>query len=544
MSGLWTVARDLEAVVTRWVPRLLTHICRDPGSPAFGACDRDWWHYKSRDFPSIILQQAGYAAWLAGGLETFAALQPELCTLARASCRFWSDRAVRHGAFEEYYPWEEGYPPLAFSTLAVAKLVREGVVAPREVEAGSRAAARQLLERFEPEAANQQVAGLAALAVLERNHPGLVPPAEFARLKTRTLALQSREGWFQEYGGPDLGYLSVTLDLLCDLHDSTHDPAYLEAAGKALDFLAALVPAGVESIGIHNSRNTDYVLPYGIVRFVTGRTIRAAAAASLFARLYGGVSAPTHFVHAIDDRYVCHHAGHSLVRACRELRRFLAGRQVEGCDAPEVRAAAPEQLFAESGQFVRVSATPATIIRVSLKKGGVWSLRSSRARAADFGWVATVGRRQFVTHWWSEQWTWERESEGFRVEGTLVPHEERLSSPLAHAGLRLASFLLGRRIIGWLKSRLVFRAAESPYRFERRLVLEPERVLVRDRIRGLPASATVTVAPRAQKRHVASADGFHAEDLHRLEAVGCEMSSRLTSEGFEAEAVYRFDPRS
>ena len=201
------------------------------------------------------------------------------------------------------------------------------------------------------------------------------------------------------------------------------------------------------------------------------------------------------------------------------------------------------RLFAESGQFVRVSATPATVIRVSLKKGGVWSLRSSRVRAADFGWVATVGGRQFVSHWWSERWTWERDSEGFRVEGTLVL-EERLAGPLAHAGFRLASFFLGRRIIGWLKSRLVFRAAESPYRFERRLVLEPERVLVHDRIRGLPAGAAVTAAPRAQKRHVASVNGFHAEDVQRLEAVMCEISSRLTSEGFEAEAVCRIDPRS
>jgi hypothetical protein len=538
MSALSQSASSLEEVVSRLVPRLLSQICRDPGSSAHGACDRDWWHYKIRDFPSIILQQGGYTAWLAGDLEAFAPLRDGLRELARAACRFWNDRARRRGAFEEYYPWEEGYPPLAFSTLAVTKLVREGVIAPGDVDSGARIAARQLLERFEAEAANQQVAGLAALAFLQRTHPKLIPPSAFARLKERTLALQSSEGWFAEYGGPDLGYLSVTLDCLWDLHDATGDPAYSEAAGKALDFLAELVPSGGESIGMHNSRNTDYVLPYGIVRFLTRETTRAGAAASLFTRLYGGVTAPGHFIHALDDRYLCHYAGHSLVRACLELRRFSAG-SVHGAPLPAPPRDS-ERLFDESGQFVRT--TGEMMMLVSLKKGGVWSLRSSRAHAADFGWVATVGRRQFVSHWWSDAWKWRREPTGFRVEGPLVPHRDRSPSPLAHAALRVASFLFGRRIIGWLKRRLIFRVAESPYRFERRLVLAPERVEVRDRISGLPPQAQIRAAPRASKRHVASAGGFQREDLARLEAVVYEVASRRTVDGFEAEAVYRFDP--
>ncbi len=543
MSTLRQTARDLEVVVTRWVPRLLSQVCRDPGSSAYGACDRDWWHYRIRDFPSIILQQAGYTAWLAGGLEAFASERDGLRGLARAACGFWAERARRRGAFEEYYPWEEGYPPLAFSTLAVAKLVREGVTTPGEVEAGSRVAARQLLERFEAEAANQQVAGLAALALLERNHPGMVPAAAFARLKDRTLALQCDEGWFVEYGGPDLGYLSVTLDCLWDLHDATGDPAYLEAAAKALDFLLALVPSASESIGMHNSRNTDYILPYGIVRFLGGETPRAAAAASLFTRLYRGVAGPGHFVHAIDDRYLSHYAGHSLVRACLGLRRFLA--RSAGDFPLEASPPSAERLFGKSGHFIRTTSGPsgATLL-VSLKKGGVWSHRSSRGSAADFGWVATVGESQFVSHWWSDSWKWEREPSGFRIEGSLVPHRERSSNPLAHAGLRAASFVLGRRIIGWLKRRLIFRVAESPYRFERRLVLEPERVEVRDRIHGLPPEASVVAAPRASKRHVASANGFHREDLARFEAVAYEVTSRRTAEGFEADAVYRFDPNA
>jgi hypothetical protein len=536
MTELGEVAATLEAVVGRLVPRLLSQVCRDPGSAAHGCCDRDWWHYRIRDFPSIILQQAGYTAWLAGGLAAFAPWRDPLRDLAGAAARFWSQRAERRGAFEEYYPWEEGYPPLAFSTLAIAKLVTERVVEPGAVETGLRAAARQLRDRFESEAANQQIAGLAALAVVARASPAMVPPDDFARLRARSLALQSKEGWFAEYGGPDLGYLSVTLDCLWDLYDATADPAYVESAARALDYLAAIV-AGGTSVGMHNSRNTDYVVPYGIVRFATGGGERAPLAASLFTRLYAGAADPAHFVNALDDRYVCHYSGHSLVRAAIELRRFQTSGAPEPMPGGTERRS--ERLFTGSGHFVRTGGdgSGARVI-VSLKKGGIWSLENGPGRAADFGWVATVGDRQFVSHWWSDGWRWQRDGESFRIEGRLVPHREHLPNTAAHGALRIASFLFGRRIIGWLKRRLIFRAAESPYRFERRLLVGRDRIEVRDRIDGLPGDAVVAAAPRASKRHVSSADSFHREDLSLVEAAVCQRSSRRTADGFEAEAVY------
>src|SRR3712207_9393004 len=100
------------------MPRILTQVCRDPTSPLYGCADRNWWHYKIRDFSSIILQQAGYALHLAGTLPEWSRDRPALDALAAGSARFWNARAQKHYAFEEYYPWEQGYPPLAFATLA------------------------------------------------------------------------------------------------------------------------------------------------------------------------------------------------------------------------------------------------------------------------------------------------------------------------------------------------------------------------------------------------------------------------------------------
>ena len=36
------------------IPRLLTLLDRDPSSPTYGCFDRNYWHYRTQDFPSGI----------------------------------------------------------------------------------------------------------------------------------------------------------------------------------------------------------------------------------------------------------------------------------------------------------------------------------------------------------------------------------------------------------------------------------------------------------------------------------------------------------
>jgi len=96
------VLNALTVVSERAMPRILSQICRDEGSPFFGCADRNWWHYKMRDFPSIILQQSGATLHAARGLKSFSDCPNELKKLTTASCKFWNERAIRFRSFEEY----------------------------------------------------------------------------------------------------------------------------------------------------------------------------------------------------------------------------------------------------------------------------------------------------------------------------------------------------------------------------------------------------------------------------------------------------------
>lgn len=538
---------QLEAVVERLIPRLLTQVCRDPNSAAYGCFDRDWWHYRTKDFPSVILQQGAYTAWLAWGpggaawpgLAATGARTPPIRELVAAACRFWNARAVRQGAFEEYYPFEQGYAPLAFSTLAVAKLVQDGVVAPEEVAGGLRVAAKQLLERFEPDAANQQVAGLAALAWLRRVNPALVPEAAFAGIAGKTLALQTPEGWFTEYGGPDLGYLSVALDCLWDCCDATGDVRFRDSAAAGLRCIGRYVEPLGGGIGMHNSRNTDYILPYGLARFLREAGEERQLAAHVLEILYGGAAEATHFLWSMDDRYLSHYAGHSLVRALPLMKAAgLGGREAAG----ERRIAPVDRVYDLAGHLLLAGGDRNYALIVSLKKGGILTAVGAGGTVSDYGWVVKRGRRQQVNHWWSDGWSWKRDGDRLEVRGRMIPCREYLSSSAKHTVLRLASLLLGRRLAAPLKRMLIAGARGGGCAFERIITMGTDSIIVEDRVKDVPRGAAVSRAPRASKRHVASADGFHPEDFQLAPGGQRECVSSMAGGVFTARTVYTMRP--
>lgn len=524
MSGT-DLHAPLLAVARRWLPRILTQICRDPTSPLYGCADRNWWHYKIRDFSSIILQQAGYALHQAAKLPEWQGDAETLDAIAAASARFWNTRARKHYAFEEYYPWEQGYPPLAFATLAVAKLVHEGVVPLADVAPGLRIAARQLRTRFEDKAANQQVAGLAALAWVDKVLPDEADPRAFADRKAKTLALQHEEGWYWEYDGPDVGYLAVTIDCLWDLVDATGDADFSASITKALAYMALYPAAAPNGIGLHNSRNTDYLVPYGIVRSALAGD---ANAASVAAWAFANADRGDHTYAATDDRYICHYIGHSVMRALALLgpdRQFSAPPN-----------AGQARLLAGCGHYLDVG------LIVSARKGGIVTLTGETGEASDFGWIVEREKTQLVTHWWSPDWSFNADDGGVTVEGSMFAHREKLSTPFKHIVLRCLSFVLGRRLIAILKRVLIFkRGGKAEPGFTRRIRRDGPGLEITDRITGMHSGDSLLRAPRASKRHVASADSFHAQDLALLR--GYAFSEERRDIDGAVEIVTRIAPR-
>ena len=502
---------QIDKLLNDWVrkaiPRILTQCNRDADSVNYGAFDRNYWHYKIRDFPSIILQQGALALAYAIERDEWSNYKVELKELVNASAIFWNKRATKYGAFEEYYPWERGYPPLAFSTLAILKILDKKLINKEVVNTGVSVALEQLQNRFESQALNQQIAGVAALALGRKHFPELVSSENLRKKIKRTLGYQNKEGWFAEYDGPDLGYLSVSIDCLWIAYDATGYEVLLNSASKALDYIYNFMELPIPGAGMHNARNTDYIVLYGITRFLKIKEYKYKAG-FIIKRLLEGLGNSFHYLHAIDDRYLCHYIGWSMIAASKNI-------QEKEC---EIKEPASQDIYLPScGYYLLNNVDIDNSAIISLKKGGCLTLWKNGIDPIffDYGWRFQYKNKMYVTHWWNKDIEIHNNgNKEFKVKANFIPTQEMESTPFKHLILRILSFLLGRKLISRLKSRMIFAPNDVCIGdFERKIEIGIDRLKITDCISGLPDNIQLKRARRSSARHVASADSFHVEDF-------------------------------
>ncbi|WP_348661433.1 hypothetical protein, partial [Croceibacter atlanticus] len=184
---------------------------------------------------------------------------------------------------------------------------------------GLRRLALRLANRSEYKAANQYATGLAGLALATRLPKMNLDISSIDNHANKLFSLQHSEGWFYEYGGPDFGYLTVTIDALTDYYDVTGDERAIKAIDKAIKFLADLVGKDGELPWTLNSRNTDYIVPYGIVRAAKRNSLSSWLVTTLFANL----SKTSHWIWSTDDRYHLHYIFSSLARSLPHLKGII-----------------------------------------------------------------------------------------------------------------------------------------------------------------------------------------------------------------------------
>jgi hypothetical protein len=493
--------------VAHHVARVLTQLDRDPDSPTFGCFDRNYWHYKIRDFPSSILQQGVFT------LEAIRTGQvPSLAPTSTgdrwcvAALNALARQVDRQGRVDEYYPFEAGYPPAAFGLYAAGRLLLDWQLhaphlAAQVNQAPLRRLAQHLAQRMEAGATNQQAAGLAGLALAAK--AGLVPNLanRIETLATQLFQGQHPEGWFNEYGGPDFGYLTVTLDALVDYHDATQDERAIAAIDRAVTFLAQLVGGDGRLPSTLNSRNTDYVVPYGLVRAAHWNS----TATWLVETLFRDLDEPSHFLWSTDDRYHCHYIFASIVRSLPHLNAMQ----------PAQPPTWPESLWlAGCGYAVYRPVAQPWMAYVAARKGGLVRIhgKDGRSPVLDHGWRITQGNHCWTSNWWSADWAIHYEGNRLLITGNCPKTRFHVPTPIKHSILRLLAFVLRQRLIPLLKRAMIFRPGSStgPH-FERTLEWGPWGLALQDRL-GAWEGARAIASPRQNLRHVASADSFSREE--------------------------------
>lgn len=475
MSGEGLSARDaLARRALAEIPRILSLQDRTPVSPTYGCFDRNYWHTRIVDFPSGMAQKLVLPLALVWSLDLPGNVfrgQPAIREAIEAGIRYAARSAHRDGSCDDYYPFERAAGAASFALLGcldAAEII--GLARDDEIDTFLRRRGRWLGEHEESGRLS--------------NHEGLIAAClarlgarfredEWERLLRsrvqRLLSWQSKEGWFDEYGGADPGYLTLTIAQLADLDRRRPDLALREPCAAAIRFLGAVIHPDGSLGGEYTSRNTSNFFPHGLE--IAGSWSREALAINeLGLRPLAEGRSP-----AWDERLIGHYVT-SWLLAWREWRE----------ERPEpLRLAQGRQLFPEARMLV--DARDDHRLYLSWSRGGALRLfEGDRLLLGDTGVAfALNGGKVAVCHLDAENEISLGDDE-ISISGRMAYAKSARLTPFKSIVLRGVMITLGRffpdLVRRILQKMLVTGRNEAPFRFRRTLRWNGGRWQVRDEI--------------------------------------------------------------
>ncbi|MEK6234268.1 MAG: hypothetical protein N2C14_06125, partial [Planctomycetales bacterium] len=305
------VRRQYWETAKSYLPRLLGAIDRNPFRPTHGCLDREFWHYRTSDFPCGMHQEAVLPlalAWAKPFPNNPWQGQERLRDLGIAALRFSARGSHRDGSCDDYYPFERALGAAVFSLTASAEAYRLFQLEDAETLAWLERRATWLSKHDETgRLANHQA--LAALA-LQRAAEVTGNDRFAAAARTRVeqaLSWQSSEGWFEEYGGADPGYQTVTIDALAKYRRMTRADALDEPLARAVGFARRFLHPDDSYGGESGSRGTYHFYPHGMELLAEKNASAADLADGFLRSLRRGTNA-----FFDDDRMYAHRLGNLM----------------------------------------------------------------------------------------------------------------------------------------------------------------------------------------------------------------------------------------
>ena len=482
------------AAALREVPRLLGQVDRNPLSRTYGSCDRAFWLYRTNDINSMRYQEAALTLallWKTPFEGNIYYRDERMLAWSNAVIRFACERQHKDGSWDEWYVNEGSFVCTAFVShaLAQAALILSESLTERErlVEALCKSGT-WLSSRSEELVVNQLSGAIAALHAIHLV-TGEKKFKRFAQEKCETfLSLQNSEGWWSEYGGPDIGYLSLTVDYLSRYAEGKDDARIRGAIERACAFLLRFVHPDGTAGGEYMARNTEYLVPSGFLR-AAGYSFSAREVASLVEKNLEeekGI-APR----SLDDRYLCY-------ILYNWLEAGMMGGAAPAADVREKEAFFPAAgLFSGGGEGYRLYA--------NVKKGGSLRLYAPMGVLVDGGLNVRQGSAVYTSNMLHPQarGTYDERSHELVSRGVLIRVRAPLLTTPRAIILKSAQWLIGglpafqRLLKKVLRAAAVTKpGAESVLRYERIVRLEPRGVRITDTVTApLPRDALVVGVP-------------------------------------------------
>jgi hypothetical protein len=358
------------------IARLLGAVDRNPFRSTFGCLDRQYWHYRTACFPSEMYQEGVlplalvYAHRLPGnrwcGCE-------RVRELAVAAIRFSARSCHRDGSCDDYYPFERALGAAVFSLQAAARAYQLLGLDDKELLAWFGRRARWLMENEESGhlTNHHALAALGLWRVAEITGSQIFREAALKRME-QVLAWQDEEGWFEEYGGADPGYQTVTIDCLAKLRQATGSERLDDPLRRAVAFSSHFLHPDGSYAGEYGSRGTCHFYPHGFELLAEHLPEAADLADGFLQSVEQGT-----FAHFSDDRLFAHRLG-NRIEAYLDWSRTRPPANVE--------CRRLHKHFPNAGLFVYRDGNRHTVI--STARGGIVKHFDGNRCVTDAGLVA------------------------------------------------------------------------------------------------------------------------------------------------------------
>jgi hypothetical protein len=466
--------------ILKEIPRILGLLDKNITSPTFGCFDRNFWHYNISDFPCARFQEAVLTLSLLYSLDFPNNIYFQnniILSYINAGINFWCKIQKRDGSFDEWYPNEHSFVATAFSSYAISEallLLKEKIKDKEKILEHLSHAGDFLIKNEDFTAVNQIAGSIIALYNIylltseEKYNQG-------AKTKLEKLRnIQKEEGWFPEYGGPDIGYLSLLIDYLAKYHKKTKNERAKKIIEKALDFLVYFSHPDLSFGGEYGSRNTKYIIPSGIeysahfsksARMIL-TTLRKALSSDLSIGPYN-----------LDDRYLAY-IGYTYIQAYYD---FYHGDLESPIYEREFY-----KYFPESGIIVKSNKNFYVI--GNLRKGGTLKIdfKKNNRSLRDSGPVICIKNKIYAPS--LDSYSHIHVNEKFETENKLSKISFTKMTPFKNLIFKLFQITFGRnKFIGfWVKK--ILRDLLIPYKKRgkilaiRKIYVEEDKIVLEDEI--------------------------------------------------------------
>ncbi len=482
------------------IPRLLSLMDRNPFSKTYGCADRTYWLDKAIDFPSAIMQYSVHSLALVYANDFEGNIyyrQPKIKEWILASIKYWSSIQKNDGSYDEFYPNERGWAGptgfLLYAMLASYELVGEEF--PSEMKSeffGTCKKAALFLAKYDEHGI---LANHHAMALLPLYYAAHVLHDDsllynFNEKLDFFLGLQSNEGWFLEYDGADLGYLSASISFLTKLLkimeiNGTHTEwkTKIEASiPPAIAFASHFVYPNGYYGGTMGSRQTLHFYPHGFEVWATKNEHAAAVADWMAEGLANGTLVPPRIM---PDRYVAYRVNEFLQSF---LDAFPRGKIKRGTLPWQGE---PFHTYFSHARMV-VRKTKSYYAVVNLAKGGVikaFDLHTNHLLLNDCGIMLTDTEGMVsTTQWIDDAYTCTDHENKSQVTGLMHKWANELPTPLKMMALRSALITLGSNtdmaysIKGKIRERIILQNKALPLSFNRKIIWKENEFSVTDEI--------------------------------------------------------------